>query len=87
MSVQAKMPASRSPDSRSQDPRTGRLSYLADHAHTARLLDPIVDLMLVGDSLGMVMHGMETRSAVSLDLMIPSREGRDARLVAGPCWS
>ncbi|NWG46633.1 MAG: 3-methyl-2-oxobutanoate hydroxymethyltransferase [Alphaproteobacteria bacterium] len=40
------------------------------HAHTARLLDRHVDLMLVGDSLGMVMHGMETTLGVSLDLMI-----------------
>src|SRR5947209_280571 len=40
------------------------------HAHTARLLDQHVDVMLVGDSLGMVMHGMETTLPVSLELMI-----------------
>ena len=40
------------------------------HAHTARLLDDYVDLMLVGDSLGMVMHGMETTLGVTLDMMI-----------------
>jgi 3-methyl-2-oxobutanoate hydroxymethyltransferase len=40
------------------------------HAHTARLLDRHVDLMLVGDSLGMVMHGMETTLPVPLELMI-----------------
>ena len=40
------------------------------HAHTARLLDSHVDIMLVGDSLGMVMHGMETTLGVSLELMI-----------------
>ena len=40
------------------------------HAHTARLLDAHVDLMLVGDSLGMVMHGMENTLGVTLDLMI-----------------
>ncbi len=40
------------------------------HAHTARLLDDHVDLMLVGDSLGMVMHGMETTLGVTLDMMI-----------------
>ena len=40
------------------------------HAHTARLLDQHVDLMLVGDSLGMVMHGMETTLGVTLELMI-----------------
>jgi 3-methyl-2-oxobutanoate hydroxymethyltransferase len=40
------------------------------HAHTARLLDPHVDVMLVGDSLGMVMHGMENTLGVTLDMMI-----------------
>src|SRR5215475_4572442 len=40
------------------------------HAHTARLLDNHVDLMLVGDSLGMVMHGLETTLGVTLDMMI-----------------
>ena len=40
------------------------------HAHTARLLDDHVDLMLVGDSLGMVIHGMETTIGVTLDMMI-----------------
>ncbi|HEX4295001.1 MAG TPA: 3-methyl-2-oxobutanoate hydroxymethyltransferase [Rhizomicrobium sp.] len=40
------------------------------HAHTARLLDNHVDLMLVGDSLGMVMHGMDNTLGVTLDMMI-----------------
>ena len=40
------------------------------HAHTARLLDSHVDIMLVGDSLGMVMHGLETTVGVTLDMMI-----------------
>jgi 3-methyl-2-oxobutanoate hydroxymethyltransferase len=40
------------------------------HAHTARLLDRHVDLMLVGDTLGMVIHGMETTLGVTLDMMI-----------------
>ena len=40
------------------------------HAHTARLLDDHVDLMLVGDSVGMVMHGMETTLGVTLEMMI-----------------
>jgi 3-methyl-2-oxobutanoate hydroxymethyltransferase len=40
------------------------------HAHTARLLDEHVDLMLVGDSVGMVMHGMETTLGVTLEMMI-----------------
>jgi 3-methyl-2-oxobutanoate hydroxymethyltransferase len=40
------------------------------HAHTARLIDPYVDLLLVGDSLGMVMYGMESTLGVTLDMMI-----------------
>jgi 3-methyl-2-oxobutanoate hydroxymethyltransferase len=40
------------------------------HAHTARLLDGHVDLMLVGDSLGMVMHGLENTLGVTLEMMI-----------------
>jgi 3-methyl-2-oxobutanoate hydroxymethyltransferase len=35
----------------------------------ARLLDPHVDLLLVGDSLGMVIYGMETTLGVTLDMM------------------
>ena len=53
--------------------RKGRepiVSLTCYHAHTARLLDNHVDLMLVGDSLGMVMHGMETTLGVTLELMI-----------------
>lgn len=36
----------------------------------ARLLDPHCDLLLVGDSLGMVVYGMETTISVTLDMMI-----------------
>ncbi|WP_207456192.1 3-methyl-2-oxobutanoate hydroxymethyltransferase [Azospirillum sp. SYSU D00513] len=39
-------------------------------APTARLLDPHVDLLLVGDSLGMVVYGFDSTLAVTLDLMI-----------------
>jgi 3-methyl-2-oxobutanoate hydroxymethyltransferase len=46
------------------------VSLTAYHAHTARMIDPHVDFLLVGDSLGMVMHGYETTVPVPLDLMI-----------------
>ncbi|KAB2690981.1 3-methyl-2-oxobutanoate hydroxymethyltransferase [Brucella pseudogrignonensis] len=36
----------------------------------ARLLDPHCDLLLVGDSLGMVLYGMDSTLAVTLDMMI-----------------
>ena len=40
------------------------------HAHTARIVDKHCDVILVGDSLGMVMHGLETTVPVTLDMMI-----------------
>src|SRR6187551_3151167 len=40
------------------------------HAHTAALVDRHCDIILVGDSLGMVMHGLETTVPVTLDMMI-----------------
>lgn len=40
------------------------------HAHTAKLLDEHVDVMLVGDSLGMVIHGLETTLGVTMEMMI-----------------
>jgi 3-methyl-2-oxobutanoate hydroxymethyltransferase len=40
------------------------------HAHTAAIADAHCDMLLVGDSLGMVMHGFETTLPVPLDLMI-----------------
>ena len=46
------------------------VSLTAYHAHTARILDPHVDFLLVGDSLGMVMHGLESTVPVPLDMMI-----------------
>ena len=39
-------------------------------APIARLLDPHVDVLLVGDSLGMVLYGMDTTIGVTLDMMI-----------------
>src|SRR4029450_6803520 len=46
------------------------VALTAYHAHTARIIERYVDILLVGDSLGMVMHGYETTVPVPLDLMI-----------------
>lgn len=46
------------------------VSLTAYHAHTAAIADSYCDFLLVGDSLGMVMHGFETTVPVSVDLMI-----------------
>jgi 3-methyl-2-oxobutanoate hydroxymethyltransferase len=39
-------------------------------APIAKLLDPHVDILLVGDSLGMVIYGMDSTLGVTLDMMI-----------------
>ena len=46
------------------------VALTAYHAHTARIIDHYVDFLLVGDSIGMVMHGYETTVPVPLELMI-----------------
>ncbi len=46
------------------------VSLTAYHSHTAALADKYCDFLLVGDSLGMVMHGYETTVPVPLELMI-----------------
>jgi len=46
------------------------VSLTSYHAHTAAIVDNYADFILVGDSLGMVMHGMETTVGVPMDLMI-----------------
>ncbi|MEM6307653.1 MAG: 3-methyl-2-oxobutanoate hydroxymethyltransferase, partial [Pseudomonadota bacterium] len=46
------------------------VSLTSYHAHTAAIVDKYADFILVGDSLGMVMHGMENTVGVPLDLMI-----------------
>ena len=46
------------------------VSLTAYHAHTAAIADKYCDFLLVGDSLGMVMHGYETTVPVPVELMI-----------------
>jgi len=46
------------------------VALTAYHAHTAAILDGVVDFMLVGDTLGMVMHGLKTTLPVTLEMMI-----------------
>lgn len=46
------------------------VALTAYHAHTARMVDGLADVILVGDSLGMVMHGLETTVPVTLEMMI-----------------
>jgi 3-methyl-2-oxobutanoate hydroxymethyltransferase len=70
MSAQQEIRRLTAPDIRARkggDPMVCLTSY---HAHTARMVDRYCDIILVGDSLGMVMHGFETTVPVSLDMMI-----------------
>lgn len=46
------------------------VSLTAYTAPMARLLDPACDLLLVGDSLGMVLYGFASTLPVTLDMMI-----------------
>ncbi|MCF8483268.1 MAG: 3-methyl-2-oxobutanoate hydroxymethyltransferase [Rhodospirillum sp.] len=52
---------------KSADPVVCLTAYTAP---MASMLDPHVDLLLVGDSLGMVVYGLPTTHAVTLDMMI-----------------
>ena len=46
------------------------VSLTAYTVPVARIVDPVADLVLVGDSLGMVLYGMETTVGVTLDMMV-----------------
>ncbi len=53
--------------------RKGAAPIVCITAHSAPMagfMDPHVDLLLVGDSLGMMVYGMDTTVGVSLDIMI-----------------
>lgn len=70
MSVQTTVKRKTAPDilkRKGGDPIVMLTSY---HAHTASLVDQYCDVILVGDSLGNVMHGFETTVPVTLDMMI-----------------
>src|ERR1043166_4513485 len=70
MSVQAPQRRLTAPDIRARKGGEPIVMLTSYHAHTARILDQHCDVILVGDSLGMVMHGMESTLPVTLDMMI-----------------
>src|SRR5262250_877431 len=70
MSVQAEARRLTAPDIRARKGATPIVALTSYHAHTARIVDQHCDVILVGDSLGMVMHGLETTLPVTLDMMI-----------------
>src|SRR5579883_1805283 len=70
MSVQKEIRRLTAPDIRARKGGEPIVCLTSYHAHTARILDSHCDVILVGDSLGMVMHGLETTVPVTLDMMI-----------------
>ena len=70
MSIQKDVKRLTAPDIRARKGGEPIVSLTSYHAHTARLVDKYCDVILVGDSLGMVMHGLETTVPVTLDMMI-----------------
>jgi 3-methyl-2-oxobutanoate hydroxymethyltransferase len=70
MSVQAAIRRKTAPDIRARKGGEPIVMLTSYHAHTAALVDRHCDVILVGDSLGNVMHGYETTVPVTLDMMI-----------------
>lgn len=70
MSVQAQLKRLTAPDIAAMKGGDAIVSLTSYHAHTAAIADRHCDFLLVGDSLGMVMHGYETTVPVPLELMI-----------------
>lgn len=70
MSVHAKAKKISVPDIKARKGGVPIVCLTAYTSLTAVLLDDNVDLLLVGDSLGMVLYGMESTLGVTLDMMI-----------------
>lgn len=70
MSVQSAIKRKTAPDLRARKNGEPIVMLTSYHAHTAALIDRHCDAILVGDSLGNVMHGFETTVPVTLDIMI-----------------
>ena len=70
MSVQTAIKRVTAPDIRARKNGEPIVMLTSYHAHTASLVDRFCDVILVGDSLGNVMHGFETTVPVTLDMMI-----------------
>ncbi|MGN6311104.1 MAG: 3-methyl-2-oxobutanoate hydroxymethyltransferase [Xanthobacteraceae bacterium] len=70
MSVQSTIRRKTSADIRARKNGEPVVMLTSYHAHTAALVDRYCDVILVGDSLGNVMHGFETTLPVTLEMMI-----------------
>ncbi len=70
MSTHAEQRRLTAPDIRARKGGEPIVALTSYHAHTARMLDQHCDVILVGDLLGMVMHGLESTLPVTLEMMI-----------------
>jgi 3-methyl-2-oxobutanoate hydroxymethyltransferase len=70
MSIHFKRRRLMAPDITSRKGGEPIVALTSYHAHTAAIADNHCDFLLVGDSLGMVMHGYESTVPVPLELMI-----------------
>lgn len=70
MSVQSTIRRKTSADIRARKNGEPIVMLTSYHAHTAALVDRYCDVILVGDSLGNVMHGFETTLPVTMEMMI-----------------
>jgi 3-methyl-2-oxobutanoate hydroxymethyltransferase len=70
MSVQSSIKRKTAPEIRARKNGEPIVMLTSYHAHTAALVDRYCDAILVGDSLGNVMHGLETTVPVTLEMMI-----------------
>lgn len=70
MSVQAQSKTKTINDIKAQKGQTPLVCLTAYTTPMAQLLDPHCDLLLVGDSVGMVLYGMKSTLSVTLDMMI-----------------
>ena len=58
------------PDITAMKGKTPIVCLTAYTAPIAELLDPVCDILLVGDSVGMVVHGLDNTVGVTLEMMI-----------------
>jgi 3-methyl-2-oxobutanoate hydroxymethyltransferase len=70
MSVQSDIKRLTIPQVRARKGEVPIVSLTAYTTSMARLLDPHVDILLVGDSLGMVVYGLDSTLGVTLEMMI-----------------
>ncbi len=78
MSVQGRTRRITAPAIRARKGAEPIVALTSYHAHTARLADAHVDILLVGDSVGMVLYGHGSTLPVTLEMMIVH-----GRVVAG----